>query len=337
MKNKSGSKLYMIIFLVVIVTLGIGVGYKRNLATQVLKVSDEKKYVYPLGNLVGIKAKTDGALVIGYEEDDIQYIGGLQIGDNIVEVEDKRINSSQDITKMLNNLKKKEIKVTFERDGEYKTDTVQTKYENGTYRLGLWARDKISGIGTMTFYDPFQSGFRAIGHSITDSETEKLLKIKEGKIYNPASVEIKRSSNNLVGKIKADFEESECIGNFKDNNTFGISGSFNSERREGLSLVEVGKFEDIKLGKAIILFEDKNRNITAYNIRIKSMEKDKSSNKNMIIEVVDEKLLEYTGGIVQGMSGAPIIQNNKIIGAITHVFKNNPKKGYGIYIGEMIE
>lgn len=134
------------------------------------------------------------------------------------------------------------------------------------------------------------------------------------------------------------------MGNFSNNSELGISGNiienhnkeFNVANKEK-QLIEVGRPQDVKIGDAVILFEDKNKNITSYDIKIESIVYDKGNYRDMVIKVVDDKLLEYTGGIVQGMSGAPIIQNNKIIGAITHVFRDNPKKGYGIFIDEMIK
>lgn len=336
MKMKNGKWIF-IIACIGIVLLCCVLNYKKELAIDALKVSENKKYVYPLGTIIGIQATTDGVLVIGYEEDDIQYIGGLQIGDNITKVEDEYVGNSRDITKIINKSKKRKVKVTFERNGKYKTEYIQTKKENEKYKLGLWVRDEISGIGTMTFYDPDEGVFRAIGHSIVDKDTQKLLKIKEGKLYIPNKIEISKSDNNEIGKIKADIGHGKYIGYFKNNRAFGISGNFNDNYKGELPLIEVGNPKDIKLGHAMILFEDKNRNITSYDIKIKSLKQDKTNYRNMIIEVVDKDLLEYTGGIVQGMSGAPIIQNNKIIGAITHVFSDNPKNGYGIFINEMIE
>lgn len=312
---------------------------KNELATESFNSynQNERKYVYPLGNVIGVKASTDGVLVVGYEEDDIDYIGGLQKGDNIVKINNKKIENSKEASDLLNKLKLNEIEVTFERDNKYKIETIKTKYKDGKYKLGLWVRDKISGIGTATFYDPNLKQFKAIGHAITDVDTNELLKIKQGYIYKPTKLEILKGSYNKIGKIKGEFNTSKVVGSFFNNTKFGISGDMKSEKDEEIPLIEVGRPNDVKIGNAVILFEDKKGYIQSYNVKIESIIQDKKSDRDMIIQVIDKKLIEYTGGIIQGMSGAPIIQNNKIIGAITHVFKDNPKKGYGVFIEEMIK
>ncbi|MEC3794398.1 SpoIVB peptidase S55 domain-containing protein, partial [Clostridioides difficile] len=156
-------------------------------------------------------------LVLGYEEEDVDYIGGIQIGDNIVKIDNKRIKNSQDVSEILNKIKKSKVEVTFERKNKYKTEVIETKKENGKYKLGLWVRDKISGIGTMTFYDPSMEKFKAIGHAIKDSDTNELLKIKQGYIYKPEQLKIVKASNEKVGKIKGDFNDSNLMGNFSNN------------------------------------------------------------------------------------------------------------------------
>ncbi|HBG4727010.1 stage IV sporulation protein B, peptidase S55 family [Clostridioides difficile] len=347
--NKNFKNIWIILGAVSIFTMVIifnkncNVNKETQIEAFTIKNHD-KKFVYPMGNIIGVKANTDGVLVLGYEDEDIDYIGGIQIGDNIVKIDNKRIKNSQDVSEILNKIKKNKVEVTFERKNKYKTEVIETKKENGKYKLGLWVRDKISGIGTMTFYDPSMEKFKAIGHAIKDSDTNELLKIKQGYIYKPEQLKIVKASNEKVGKIKGDFNDSNLMGNFSNNSELGISGNiienhnkeFNVANKEK-QLIEVGRPQDVKIGDAVILFEDKNKNITSYDIKIESIVYDKGNYRDMVIKVVDDKLLEYTGGIVQGMSGAPIIQNNKIIGAITHVFRDNPKKGYGIFIDEMIK
>ncbi|MCR8745242.1 SpoIVB peptidase S55 domain-containing protein [Romboutsia lituseburensis] len=298
---------------------------------------EEVKYVYPFGMIIGVKANTDGVLVIGYEEDDVEYIGGIKKGDNIIEINDQKVSSSHDVSSILKNIKSNKVKIKFERDNKYKTEYIKIKNENGTAKLGLWVREKISGIGTITYYDPSNLKFKAVGHAITDADTNEFLKISQGDIYELSNIKINKGSKSNVGQIKGDIITSTPIGEFRNNSNYGISGNMTGKINTDVQLIEVGKKQDIKLGNAHILFEDKDRNITSYDVKIKSFVNDKKNDRNMIIEIIDVDLINYTGGIVQGMSGAPIIQNNKIIGALTHVFKNNPKKGYGIFIDEMIE
>lgn len=306
--------------------------------TQVTNMNNiNKKYVYPLGEIVGIKATTDGVLVIGYEEEDIEYIGGIRKGDNIVAINDIKIENVEDVSEILENTNKDEVKITLIRDEKYIDENVKIKNDGENKRLGLWVRDKISGIGTITFYDPQESVFKGIGHAITDSDTNELLKIKQGYIYRPKVLSIEKGTSEKNGYLYGDFDLDNPIGEFKYNSDFGITGIFNSVKQKSTQLIEVGSKSDIELGKAYILLEDKNKNIVSYDINIKSISTDKQTNRQISIEVIDDKLISYTGGIIQGMSGAPIIQNNKLIGAITHVIKDNPQKGYGIFIEEMIK
>jgi len=310
----------------------------NNESIQTLNiVKANKKYVYPLGNIVAIKANTDGVLVIGYEEEDVTYIGGIKIGDNIIKINDEDVNNSIDVYKILNSLKSEEVIVTFERNGELKKENINVKYEDGVYKLGLWVRDKVSGIGTMTFYDPQNKTFYAIGHAITDMDTNNLLKIKEGYLYNINNLEIIKGNSSSIGRINGKFDLSTEIGTFNNNSNFGISGRIVDDSKINRKLIELGTSNDVRIGDAKIIFEDESRNIRTYKIKIEKIVDNKNLDRDMIIKVIDDELINYTGGIIQGMSGIPIIQNNKLIGSITHVFKNNPKKGYGIFIDEMIQ
>lgn len=309
--------------------------YLSNSIEAINMRTENKKYVYPLGEIVGIKATTDGVLVIGYE--DIEYIGGIEKGDNIIAINDIKIENVQDISRILEDINKDEIKVTLIRDEKFIDENIKLKKDGENKRLGLWVRDKISGIGTLTFYDPQESVFKGIGHAITDSDTNELLKIKQGYIYEPKNLNIEKGTNKKSGYLYGDFDLKNPIGEFKYNSNFGITGIYNSEKKKSTQLMEVGSEKDIKLGKAYILLEDQNQNIVSYDININDISTDKQSTRQISIEVTDDRLINYTGGIIQGMSGAPIIQNNKIIGAVTHVIKDNSKKGYGIFIDEMIK
>lgn len=315
--------------------------YKNLILSNSIEVintnNNDKKYVYPLGQIVGIKADTDGVLVIGYEDEDIEYIGKIKKGDNIIAINDIKIENHKDVSEIIDNINEKKVKVTFQRNNQYMNEYISIKEDLKGKKLGFWIRDKISGIGTITFYDPQQSLFKGIGHAITDSDTNELLKIKRGYIYSSIDLNIKKATNLKPGYIYGDFDSENPIGKFKHNSNIGIVGELNEENLKKFQLIEVGNKKDIKLGKASILLEDKNKNITSYDINIDNISSNKQSDRQISISVTDSKLIDYTGGIIQGMSGAPIIQDNKIIGAITHVIKNNPKKGYGIFIDEMIE
>ncbi|MDY4735365.1 SpoIVB peptidase S55 domain-containing protein [Terrisporobacter sp.] len=311
--------------------------YSKKNARETFQQQDitTKQYVYPLGKIVGIKADTDGALIIGLEEENVEYIGGLKVGDNIIAIEGYKINNSNDISNILNKLRLEEVNIVFERNNTIKKAKIKTKEENNKYKLGLWVRDKISGIGTLTCYNPVTNEFYAIGHGICDTDTEKLLTIKEGNIYNASNIEIYKNKNKNIGQIKAIIDYNNSVGKFFINSNNGIKGNFyNYNCNFNLPIIEIGKREDVKTGDAYILFQSKEGDIEAYQIKIEKILKEEN---NMLIKVVDDKLIDYTGGIVKGMSGAPIIQNNKLIGSLTYVFKHNSKKGYGIFIDEMLK
>ena len=296
--------------------------YVSNSIEAINMKAMNKKYVYPLGEIVGIKATTDGVLVIGYEEENIEYIGGIEKGDNIIAIED--VNED-------------EVKISLIRDENCIDENIKLKKYGKNKRLGLWVRDKISGVGTITFYDPQEAVFKGIGHAIIDSDTNELLKIKQGYVYKPKKLNIEKATNEKTGYLYGDFDLKSPIGEFKCNSNFGITGIYNSEKKKSTQLMEVGSEKDINLGKAYILLEDKNKNTVSYDINIIDISTDEQSTRQISIEVTDDRLINYTGGIIQGMSGAPIIQDNKLIGAVTHVIKDNPKKGYGIFIEEMIK
>ena len=295
----------------------------------------EVKYLIPLGNIVGIRANTDGILVLENEED---YIDGIKSGDNIVSIEGKRVYSSKDVKKIINHCKKDFVDVLVDRDGEYIQKEVKLVKNGNEYKLGLWIRDKISGVGTMTFYNPEDNTFSAIGHAIKDIDANELIKVKNGNIYNAKDIEIIKGDDGCVGQIKANFNVDKSIGNFNNNDDFGINGKLTTYDNGGKhKILEVSDKKDVRVGPASILFQNKDGIIEEYKVVVKKINnKHRKYGKVMIVEVVDDRLIDYTGGIIQGMSGAPIIQNNKIIGALTHVFLDNSKIGYGIFIDKMI-
>lgn len=323
-------KLYLITFIFVFIIVLFNFSEPQAVAS----FFENPKYVYVLGDVVGIKANTDGVLVLDSEKD-IEYIDKLKQGDNILYIEDQKISSSQEVYNILNKLKKDIVDITFERDGKIITKSIKTKKTNQGYKLGFWVRDKISGIGTMTLYDPEEDLFYAIGHPIYDLDTQKILKIKEGYICNLSNLKILKGSKKKIGQIKGDFEAKKKIGSFYKNFEYGIKGSFSKNLLDTYKKqkLQIADFNDIKLGKAKILFKPSSNKIKYYDILISNIDK---QSKILEIEIIDKELINYTGGIIQGMSGTPIIQNNKLIGSIAYVLKNNPKKGFGIYIGEMV-
>ena len=215
---------------------------------------------------------------------------------------------------------------------------VQT--EDGTYKLGIWVRDNIQGIGTLTFTTQ-EGEFAALGHGISDVDTGERLEISKGELYEAKILSVQKGAVGSPGELRGviDYEDSKVLGQIENNTSNGISGTLKKEKQTILEgeLYPIGLKQEIQTGSAKILC-DVGEGVKEYEIEITEVNWNaKDSNKSFVIHAVDEKLMELTGGIVQGMSGSPIIQNGKLVGAVTHVLVNDPTRGYGIFIENMLE
>lgn len=311
-----------------------------------------KLKVYPSGQPVGIKLNTEGVLVVGLSdiEADIGKINspaasvGIQIGDSIVKINGESISSSNKVSEIMKRNKEKIVKITIIRNESNieKTLTPVKCSIDGNYKLGVWIRDSTAGVGTLTFYDEKSGKFAALGHPITDVDTGTILKVGKGTIINSSIISIKKGLKGNPGEVRGIFiDEESPIGNIERNTACGIYGnkfkSFNGYRSVN-GPMEVALRNEIKLGPAEILTTIDGQEPKLYKISIdKLLAQDAPGPKSMVIRITDEELLKKTGGIVQGMSGSPIIQNNKIVGAVTHVLINKPDVGYGIYIEWMLK
>ena len=271
-----------------------------------------------------------------YEKTDIEE------GDTIVKANNVQINSTDDLIETVNNSNGKEIKLEYISDEETKECSIlPVKQENNEYKLGLWVRDSAAGVGTVTFYDPETKTFGALGHGISDIDTGELIDIASGEFVTTRILNIEKGENGTPGKIQGSIEKQENIGTINKNTKFGIYGTvnnLNSLNLDNSKEVEVATRDEIKKGKATILCSLDNNKPKEYEIEIEEIYKDNNyDNKSMEIKVTDKELLEKTGGIIQGMSGSPIIQNGKFIGAVTHVLVNNPEEGYGVFADIMIK
>ena len=309
-----------------------------------------KTKVIPVGDIAGVKLYTSGVLVVGMSEiegiDNNKYKpyenSGIEEGDMIIEIEDKAITCTSDLIDMVNKSNGKEIDIEYVRDGQTeKCSMTPTKTAENEYKLGLWVRDSAAGVGTVTFYEPETKMFGALGHGITDIDTDKLLNIASGEFVTTRVVSIKKGEKGNTGKIQGTIENSKNIGQIYKNTNFGIYGrvdnlsSINIDKNKEM---EVAYREEIKMGKATILCSLDNQNVEEYEIEIEKIYINNNyDNKSMLIKVTDPKLLQKTGGIIQGMSGSPIIQNGKFVGAVTHVLLNNPEEGYAVFGDLMIK
>lgn len=284
------------------------------------------KYIVASGENIGIKIKNKGIIIMGNYDD---LNNQMNKGDIIISVEDDDDIDINSFTKIISNHSKDTIKIGYIRDGKYKTTDLNI--DNG--KTGLYLKDTIAGIGTLTFIDPNTKIFGALGHEIIDSISGTIIDSNGGNIYESKVMDIKRSTSNSPGEKNASIETDSNLGDIDTNTNKGIFGDYESNI-DDTNLFEVASYEDVKLGKAYILTELDDNKVDKYEIDIIKIN-NKNSTKNIVFKVTDKRLLET--GIVQGMSGSPIIQDKYIVGAVTHVVVDNPKKGYGILITNMLE
>ena len=291
------------------------------------------------GNNIGIEVKTKGLLVVGLYEIDNKMIAessGLKAGDYIIGVNNNNVNSISDfINEIQNDEDKESIDIKYKRKNKEYTTTLNIVNKDGEYKTGLYVKDKINGIGTLTFIDPQTKKFGALGHEIVTKETNEILNIDDGSIYYSYITGITKSNNGNPGEKEADYDESKKYGIITENTNKGIFGDYTSNISNE-NMYEVAHPNEIKEGSASLFTVVDGENLESFDIQIEKLNL-KDETKNIVFKITDEKLLNKTGGIVQGMSGSPIVQDNKIIGAVTHVIVNDTTKGYGIFIDNMLK
>lgn len=315
-----------------------------------VKVVPKNIQLYPGGQPIGVKLNTKGVLVIALS--DIEgfdgkipcpaSVAGIQIGDSILKINNKDINSSEELSKQISKSAGKGIILLINRKEEQFTKTIvpmKSSIDN-KFKIGLWVRDSTAGIGTLTFYDKKSGLFAALGHPITDMDTGTILSINKGDIVRSSIASVKKGVKGSPGELRGIFEDDgNSIGDISKNTKCGIFGKANVKLiNENSQPLQIGLRDEIQKGHAQIMTTIDKNGPKLYDIEIvKLLQQDQPGPKSMVIKVTDKELLQKTGGIVQGMSGSPIIQNNKIIGAVTHVLVNKPDTGYGIYIEWMLK
>ena len=284
--------------------------------------------VIPLGNIIGIKLYSDGVLVIGMTEIEGKkpYENtGIREGDLITKVDNVQVTTTQALIECVNKSKGQNVKIQYIREGtEYIANIEPVKTKENKYKIGLWVRDGAMGIGTATYYEPESGKIATLGHGIVDRDTDKLITIESGTLLTSTITKIKKGEEGIPGEIRGVINDSQKIGNINQNTEFGIYGKLEETNRLGIdttNVLDVALKNEIKTGKATILLMLEDGIRKEYEIEIKKIYKNNTEdNKSMLIEITDSELIEKTGGIIQGMSGAPILQNGKFIGAITHVY-----------------
>lgn len=292
-------------------------------------------YIYASGKSIGINIKLKGIMVVGlYEVNGVSpgVIAKINLGDRIIKVNNNEVNSIKEMTDAITKSNNKDnVEITYLRNNkEYKTN-LELINDNGIYKTGLYVKDTISGVGTLTYIDPGTMMYGALGHEIIDKNTKTIVDIDDGKIFKSSVTGITKSTNGNPGSKNALYYNDVVYGNINKNTHSGIFGNF-SANTDNLKLYKVS---NPVLGDAKILTVIDSDTIKEYSINITKINEFKET-KNILFDITDTELLNKTGGIVQGMSGSPIIQGDNIVGSVTHVVVDNPEKGYGIYITNML-
>ncbi len=306
--------------------------------------------IIPGGQSVGVRLNTDGVLVVGtaditddnFKTHNPASISGIKTGDTLAKINDIKVQNASHVSEIVKASDGGKLSLSIIRNGkEFIIDVNPIKSEeDGEYRLGLWVRDKTAGVGTLSFIHPDSGKFGALGHAITDVDTGILLSIKNGEIVRSRVVSIEQGRRGMPGEIKGVFyETNNPIGKIEKNTQLGVYGELlpNVEDIDKQESMPIAYQHEIEEGKASILTTLDDNKVEEFDIEITRINlQTKPDSKSMIIKITDKRLLEKTGGIIQGMSGSPIIQNDKIIGVVTHVLVNDPTRGYGVFIEWMI-
>ena len=295
-------------------------------------------YVISGGNTIGIEVNSKGVMVVGFYKLNDAYIAkdaGFEVGDVILKVNDKEVSDISSMVTLMGN-EEKTINFMVLRNGmKRKVNLKLVKDNDNVLKTGLYVKDKINGIGTLTYIDPKSRVFGALGHEILESNTISKFEIKDGKIYDAYVSGIVKSRNGKAGEKNAVYNKDDVYGVVEANEISGIFGKY-SKDISNMDVIKVGKIDDITMGKAYIRTVIDNDKVEDFEINIINLDTN-SKTKNILFEITDKRLLERTGGVVQGMSGSPIIQDNEIIGAVNYVIVNDTSKGYGIFITTMLE
>jgi len=297
--------------------------------------------VIPGGMTFGVKMQTRGVVVVGFSksaqgEKSPAELAGIRRGDVILSLDNQAVNTAAELVAAIEGSLGKTLAVSLERDGKtFEKTLVPGLDAEGNYRAGLRVRDGTAGIGTVTAIDPATMSFVGLGHGICDGDTGVLMPLREGKIYDVSISSIRKGVCGAPGELQGYFSQNEC-GVLLKNTRYGVMGKMSGKCFNDITPVSVARRDEIVTGKATVICTLGDGVRKEYEISIVKIANPDGEDKNFVIEVTDGELLEKTGGIVQGMSGSPIMQNGKLVGAVTHVMVNEPRKGYGIFIENML-
>ena len=291
----------------------------------------------PVGQAIGIDLQTDGVLVVGYageQQVNPAQAAGIKPGDIITSIDGKEIDSCEDVTEALTTMDGSAVPVKLVRDGNEMELTITPVKGEDKCELGVWLRDGITGIGTVTYYNPDTGEFGSLGHSIADIDTGITVPISDGDVYSSTITDVVKGQVGTPGQLVGDFDTDQVIGSLSNNTDYGLFGTMDVPfEGEAIYVADTG---EVHTGEATILSNIAGNEVKEYSIEISRIYSGLGQH-GMMITVTDDELIAATGGIVQGMSGSPILQDGKLVGAVTHVLVNDPTKGYGIFIDNMLQ
>ena len=288
------------------------------------------------GQNVGISVSSDGILVVGFYKINTFSNTKLSVGDYITKVGDTFVNTIDDLINAIEeNVKDNSVDITYRHLNTLKSSKLKLEYVDGVYKTGLYVKDGLKGLGTMTYIDPETKIYGCLGHEIIESSTNSKIEIKTGNIFKATVNSITRSQNGNPGTKNASFYSDKVYGNVRKNSIQGIYGTYTKEIDDD-NLIEIANIDEVEKDEAFIYTALDDNEVKKYKINILKIDQ-KNKIKNFYFEVIDDELLNKTGGIIQGMSGSPIVQNNRLIGAVTHVSIDSVKNGYGISIINMLK
>lgn len=297
------------------------------------------------GEVFGIKLYTDGVIVVGIQEVQTDSgkkspsgSAGIEVGDIIVAIDGENVYTSDQVQSILGANNGGSFEVKIKRGERYRDYTVTPVYceREGCYKAGMWVRDSTAGIGTITFYNKQSGIFAALGHQINDIDTKEIMPMLDGEAVKATVSKIEKSTRGTTGSLECDFTN-QTLGKLLSNTDCGIYGAY-AEVSECAKEYPVAAIQEVKKGKATLISTVEKGQPKKYEIEITHIGfNENNREKNMIVKVTDKDLIDKTGGIVQGMSGSPIIQNGKLVGALTHVIVGNPQKGYAVFAQTMAE
>ena len=303
-----------------------------------------RHYVIPSGEIFGLRLFTEGVVVVRTEEVDTDKgsvsptkKAGIKVGDIITKLDGNKVTSSNEVSRLFSDTAKNSFSVEFIRDGKHYNTVLNTAYSvsEKKNKAGMWIRDSAAGIGTLTFYEPDSKIFGGLGHGVCDIDTGEILPLSDGDIVSAKVCGCYKGENGKAGELCGSFT-GESIGVLYTNDSKGVYGVMTGTLPRQ-SAIPVARSSEVKTGAAKIISTVDEKGPQYYDIEITKISPTNDENKHMVIKVTDKNLIEKTGGIVQGMSGSPIIQNGMLVGAVTHVLINDPQRGYGIFAQTMIE